>query len=207
MRLTKAKTGSQQELAVKLRVDGTAGQGLLNRERRRLLIGATKTALGAALCWRIALRFGLHDGYTRTKLCPLTGTRTGLPSCRHLFRISVPGKMHSWLAIPHPATRPQPRGRHRTARRPHGKGASHKFKFSSTRDPAGLRTAVALLARRNQPRHRRSAGQRNLAKKLPQRLRTILDLLGRDRITKPQMPFALCTKDVGSPGTELEFAL
>ena len=48
---------------MKLRVDGTAGQGLLNWERRRLLIHATRTALAAALCWWIALRFGLRDGY------------------------------------------------------------------------------------------------------------------------------------------------
>lgn len=63
MRLNKPSTWSQQELAVKLRVDGTAGQGLLNWERRRVLIHAARTALAAALCWWIALRFGLHDGY------------------------------------------------------------------------------------------------------------------------------------------------
>ena len=63
MRLNKPSTWSQQELAVKLRVDGTAGQGLLNWERRRLLIHAARTALAAALCWWIALRFGLRDGY------------------------------------------------------------------------------------------------------------------------------------------------
>jgi uncharacterized membrane protein YccC len=63
MRLTRAKTWSQQELAVKLHVDGSAGEGLLNWERRRLLIDATKTALAAALSWWIALQFGLHDGY------------------------------------------------------------------------------------------------------------------------------------------------
>ncbi len=63
MRLTKSKTWSQQELAVKLRVDGTAGDRLLSWERKRLLIQATKTALAAALCWWIALRFGLRDGY------------------------------------------------------------------------------------------------------------------------------------------------
>ena len=38
-------------------------QGLLNWERRRLLIHSAKTAVAAALCWWIALRFGLHDGY------------------------------------------------------------------------------------------------------------------------------------------------
>ena len=63
MRLIKDRTWSQQQLAVKLRVDGRHSQGLLNWERRRLLIDAAKTALAAALCWWIALRFGLHDGY------------------------------------------------------------------------------------------------------------------------------------------------
>ena len=63
MRLNKASTWSQQELAVKLRLDRTAGQGLLNWERRRLLIHAARTALAAALCWWIAMRLGLRDGY------------------------------------------------------------------------------------------------------------------------------------------------
>ncbi|WP_348264341.1 FUSC family protein [Telmatobacter sp. DSM 110680] len=63
MRLSNPKTWSQQELAAKLRVDRRANHGLLNWERRRLLIHATKTALSAALCWWIAIRFGLHDGY------------------------------------------------------------------------------------------------------------------------------------------------
>ena len=39
------------------------GQGLLSWERQRLLIHAAKTALAASLCWWLALRFGLHDGY------------------------------------------------------------------------------------------------------------------------------------------------
>jgi uncharacterized membrane protein YccC len=63
MRLIKDRTWSQQQLAVKLRVDDTIQQGLLTWERRRLLIDAAKTAVAAALCWWIALRFGLHDGY------------------------------------------------------------------------------------------------------------------------------------------------
>jgi hypothetical protein len=63
MRLTKDRTWSQQQLAVRLRVDGSTRRGLLTWERRRLLIDATKTALAAALCWWIALHFGLHDGY------------------------------------------------------------------------------------------------------------------------------------------------
>jgi uncharacterized membrane protein YccC len=57
------KTWSQQQLAVKLRVNAAANEGLFNRERRRLLYHALKTALAAALCWEIALLFGLRDGY------------------------------------------------------------------------------------------------------------------------------------------------
>ena len=57
------KTQSQQDLAVKLRIDEPTNQGILTWERKRLLIHAAKTSLAAALCWWIALRFGLHDGY------------------------------------------------------------------------------------------------------------------------------------------------
>ncbi len=63
MRLIANKTFSQQELAVKLRVERTEEAGLFSWERRRLLIHAAKTAVAAALCWWLALRFGLHDGY------------------------------------------------------------------------------------------------------------------------------------------------
>jgi uncharacterized membrane protein YccC len=63
MRLTRARTWSQQELAVKLRVDQPSGERLLNWEHRRLLIHAGRTSLAAALCWWIALRMGLQDGY------------------------------------------------------------------------------------------------------------------------------------------------
>ena len=38
-------------------------RGLLSWEHRRLLIHAAKTALAASLCWWLALRFGLHEGY------------------------------------------------------------------------------------------------------------------------------------------------
>ena len=62
MRLKANKTWSQQQLAIKLRVE-QAAPGLLSWERQRLLIHAAKTALAAALCWWLALRFGLHDGY------------------------------------------------------------------------------------------------------------------------------------------------
>lgn len=63
MRLTRSKTWSQQELAVKLRLDKASGEGLLTWERKRLLIHAAKTALAATLCWWLARRLGLHDGY------------------------------------------------------------------------------------------------------------------------------------------------
>ncbi len=62
MRLKAKKTWSQHQLAAKLRVQGSE-QGFLTFERRRILIDAAKTALAAALCWWLALRFGLHDGY------------------------------------------------------------------------------------------------------------------------------------------------
>jgi transcriptional regulator with XRE-family HTH domain len=63
MRMARSKSWSQQQLALELGVDGVAAQGLLNWERKRLLIHAAKTALAAALCWWIALRFGVQDGY------------------------------------------------------------------------------------------------------------------------------------------------
>lgn len=61
MRLGSKKTWSQQQLAMRLRMD--AGGGLLSWEHRRLLIHAAKTALAAALCWWLAMLFHLHDGY------------------------------------------------------------------------------------------------------------------------------------------------
>jgi len=63
MRLAAKKTWSQQELATKLHMGETDKSRLLSWERRRVLIHAGKTALTAALCWWLALRFGLHDGY------------------------------------------------------------------------------------------------------------------------------------------------
>ena len=63
MRLKANKTPSQRELAIKLRVEKSENQGFFTWERRRLLIHAAKTALAAALCWWIAMRFGLPDGY------------------------------------------------------------------------------------------------------------------------------------------------
>lgn len=64
MRLMTHKTRSQQQLAVKLRLEENHRRGgLLSWEHRRLLIHAAKTALAAALCWWLAIHFGLHDGY------------------------------------------------------------------------------------------------------------------------------------------------
>ena len=63
MRLKANKTWSQQQLAVRLRLEEKKMLGILSWEHRRLLIHAAKTALAAALCWWLALRFGLHDGY------------------------------------------------------------------------------------------------------------------------------------------------
>jgi uncharacterized membrane protein YccC len=63
MRLKTKRTWSQQELAEKLHVGESDSGQLLSWEHRHLLIHAAKTALSAALCWWLALRFGLHDGY------------------------------------------------------------------------------------------------------------------------------------------------
>ena len=63
MRLKANKTWSQQLLDLKLRLEPMHRPGLFSWERQRLLIHAAKTALAAALCWWLALRFGLHDGY------------------------------------------------------------------------------------------------------------------------------------------------
>ncbi len=63
MRLLTNKTWSQQQLATKLRLDGPERAPWLSWEFRRLLIHAAKTALSAGLCWWLAMRFGLHDGY------------------------------------------------------------------------------------------------------------------------------------------------
>jgi hypothetical protein len=63
MRLWSNKTWSQQELAIKLRVVPGAEGRFFTWERRRLLIHAAKTALAAALCWWLAVHFGLADGY------------------------------------------------------------------------------------------------------------------------------------------------
>lgn len=63
MRLKPNPTWSQQQLAVKLRHSPASTRAFLSWERQRLLIHGGKTAIAAALCWWLALRFGLHDGY------------------------------------------------------------------------------------------------------------------------------------------------
>ena len=63
MRVKTNNTWPQQHLTVKLRAGYEEKPGILSWERQRLLIHAAKTALAAALCWWLALRFGLHDGY------------------------------------------------------------------------------------------------------------------------------------------------
>ncbi|MGD0893869.1 MAG: FUSC family protein [Terracidiphilus sp.] len=63
MRLKADKTWSQQLLDLKLRVENVQRPGFFSWERQRLIVHAAKTALAAALCWWLALRFGLHDGY------------------------------------------------------------------------------------------------------------------------------------------------
>ena len=63
MRLKANKTWPEQQLAMKLRVGPKQHLGILSWERQRLLIHAAKTALAAGLCWWVAARFGLHDGY------------------------------------------------------------------------------------------------------------------------------------------------
>lgn len=63
MRFLANKTRSQQRLAQKLHIEQPERGGLLSWEHRHLLLHAAKTALAAGLCWWLALRFGLHDGY------------------------------------------------------------------------------------------------------------------------------------------------
>jgi uncharacterized membrane protein YccC len=63
MRLKADKSLSQQQLAIKLRVEEPPNPGWLTWERRRLLTHAAKTALAAALSWWIAMHLGMRDGY------------------------------------------------------------------------------------------------------------------------------------------------
>lgn len=63
MRLRSKKSWSQQELAMKLHLEKPEKLRWLSWEHRRLLIHAGKTALAAGLCWWLATRFGLPDGY------------------------------------------------------------------------------------------------------------------------------------------------
>jgi uncharacterized membrane protein YccC len=63
MQLRADKTLSQQLFDLKQRMGLVQQSGFLSWEHQRLLIHAAKAALAAALCWWLALRFGLHDGY------------------------------------------------------------------------------------------------------------------------------------------------
>ncbi|MGD0735671.1 MAG: FUSC family protein [Terracidiphilus sp.] len=63
MRLKADKTWSQQLLDLKQRVEHAERPAFFSWERQRLLVYAAKTALAAGLCWWLAKRFGLHDGY------------------------------------------------------------------------------------------------------------------------------------------------
>jgi uncharacterized membrane protein YccC len=63
MPLKADKPRSQKQPAPELRTGAREDRGFFNREQGRLLILAAKTALAAALCWEVALLFGLHDGY------------------------------------------------------------------------------------------------------------------------------------------------
>jgi uncharacterized membrane protein YccC len=63
MRLKTNQTWSQQIVEVKQRLTVPGRKSALSFERTRLSIHAAKTALAAGLCWWLALRFGLHDGY------------------------------------------------------------------------------------------------------------------------------------------------
>ncbi|HTB96076.1 MAG TPA: FUSC family protein [Terracidiphilus sp.] len=63
MRLRADKTRSQQQLAEKLHLKEPRVFRWLSWEHRRLLIHSAKTAMAAGLCWWLATRFGLHDGY------------------------------------------------------------------------------------------------------------------------------------------------
>ena len=63
MLLKADKTWSQQLLDLKQRIEPAHGQVFFSWERQRVLIHSAKTALAAGLCWWLALRFGLHDGY------------------------------------------------------------------------------------------------------------------------------------------------
>jgi len=60
MRIAKHKPAWQKQHAVSAPEHASR---LFTSERKRLLIHAAKTSLSAALCWWLARRFGLHDGY------------------------------------------------------------------------------------------------------------------------------------------------
>jgi len=57
------KMPAEHQPPIELRVEPKPQARLLTMERQRLLVHAAKTALAAGLCWGLAKRFGLHDGY------------------------------------------------------------------------------------------------------------------------------------------------
>jgi uncharacterized membrane protein YccC len=60
-----SRTGTwfQEQFVALLRAVPDGYTPLLGWERKRLVIHAGRTALAASLCWWLALRLGLHDGY------------------------------------------------------------------------------------------------------------------------------------------------
>lgn len=63
MFLKKPKTLSKHDLATALGMGIGHNRALLSWEHRRMLVHAAKTTFAAALCWWLAARFGLHEGY------------------------------------------------------------------------------------------------------------------------------------------------
>ncbi len=57
------KTWSQEAVAVKRRISGTAETGFFTVEKRAMLLLALKTAAAAGLCYWLARLAGLQDGY------------------------------------------------------------------------------------------------------------------------------------------------
>ena len=63
MRHESAKSGAQRHPVVRRRTVLKVFARVMNRDRRRLLIHALRTTIAASLCWWLATRFGLREGY------------------------------------------------------------------------------------------------------------------------------------------------
>lgn len=63
MRMKTDKPEEKPPPAARMRAGAEKRSAILGQEHTRLFIHAAKTALAAALCWWVALRFGLRDGY------------------------------------------------------------------------------------------------------------------------------------------------